>query len=150
MSSLFLKVFLWFWLAMALVILALVLTTELTRRRDEQFPRDSLTDNYTVFIAQNAAITYEREGQSSLASYLERLERQAGVRPRLYDEQGTELSGLGAQPGAQALIPRVIARASGPVRNPPGQKPIIGFPFSPMADDRWCSSSSRARVVSLR
>lgn len=127
MRSLFLKVFLWFWLAMALVILALVLTTELTRS-DEQFPRDSLTDNYTGFIAQNAASAYEREGQSSLAGYLEGLERQANVRPRLYDEHGTELSGLGAQPGAPALIPRVIARSNGPVRNTPGEKPLIGFP----------------------
>jgi two-component system sensor histidine kinase CpxA len=126
MRSLFLKVFLWFWLAMALVIVAFILSTELTRT-NEPFPRDSVTDNYTAFIAQNAAYTFERDGQQGLADYLLRLEEQASVRPRLFDEQGTELSGLGAQPGALALIPRVTAHAVGPLRNPPGEKPLIGF-----------------------
>ncbi len=126
MRSLFLKVFLWFWLAMALVVLALVLTTELTRP-NEAFPRDSLIDKYTAFIAQDAALAYERQGRAGLASYLENLERQTNVRPRLFDEKGEELSGLGALPGMTDLIPRVAAREAGPVRNQPGEKPLVGF-----------------------
>lgn len=130
MRSLFLKVFLWFWLAMALVILALVLTSELTRP-DEAFPRDSLIDKYTTFIAQDAALAYEREGQTGLVSFLQNVERQTGVRPRLYDAEGRELSGLGPQPGATDLIARTEGnREAGPIRNPSRAQPLIGFPVS--------------------
>lgn len=126
MRSLFLKVFLWFWLAMALVIGAFVLVAELTRPNDA-FLRNTLIDNYTSFIAQTAALTYERDGQAGLAAYLERMEQGTGVHSRLYDEQETELSGLGALPGTQELIPRVLAQAHGPVRHLGGEKPLIGF-----------------------
>ncbi|HEX8774120.1 MAG TPA: ATP-binding protein [Pyrinomonadaceae bacterium] len=127
MRSLFLKVFLWFWLAMALVILALVLTSELTRP-DDAFPRDSLIDKYTTFIAQDAARAYEREGQPGLAAFLQNLDRQTGVRPRLYDADGRELSGLGQQPGAQDLIARAGSRDVGPMRGSPRAQPLVGFP----------------------
>lgn len=125
MRSLFLKVFLWFWLAMALVIGAFLITNELTRP-DETFLRGSMTDRYTAFIAQAAAIAYEREGQAGLVNYLEQLEHMAGTRSRLYDEQGTELSGLGAQPGVEVLRLRA-AREARRVFNPSGGKPMLAF-----------------------
>ncbi len=102
MRSLFLKVFLWFWLAMGLVVAVFFLVSELTRP-SEMYSRGSMTDRYTSFIAETAAVTYEREGRPGLVSYLERVAGHAGVRARLFDEQGTELSGLGAQQGAQSL-----------------------------------------------
>ena len=126
MRSLFLKVFLWFWLAMALVIGAFLITNELTRP-DDTFLRGSMTDKYTSFIAHMAAITYEREGQARLVNYLERVERMAGNRSRLFDEQGTELSGLGAQPGAEVLRLRA-ARESNRVFRASGGKPMLAFP----------------------
>ena len=126
MRSLFLKVFLWFWLAMALVIGAFLITNELTRP-DDTFSRGSMTDRYTAFIAQTAAITYEREGRAGLVNYLERVERMTETRSRLYDEQGTELSGLGAQQGAEALRLRA-ARESHRVFNSSGGKPMLAFP----------------------
>lgn len=126
MRSLFLKVFLWFWLAMALVIGAFLITNELTRP-DETFSRGTLMDKYTSFIAQMAAVTYERDGQAALVNYLERVESMAGTRSRLYDEQGTELSGLGAQQGAQELRMRA-ARESRRAVNPSSGKPMLAFP----------------------
>jgi signal transduction histidine kinase len=126
MRSLFLKVFLWFWLAMALVIAAFLLATVLSRTR-EQFPRGSITDRYTAFIAQTAAIIYERDGQPGLVDYLNRMERETGHRPRLFDEQGAELSGLGAQPGAQEMVRRV-AQARAPVLDTPAEKFLVAFP----------------------
>lgn len=126
MRSLFLKVFLWFWLAMALVIGAFLLATVLSRS-GEQFPRNSVTDKYTSFIAQTAALTYEREGQLALASYLQRMERETNHRPRLFDEQGAELSGLGAQAGADEMVRRV-REASAPVFRPPGERFLVAFP----------------------
>jgi two-component system sensor histidine kinase CpxA len=124
--TLFLKVFLWFWLAMALVVGAFFLATELSRSR-EQFPRGSITDKYTAFIAQTAALTYERDGQTGLVQYLQRMERETGHRPRLFNEQGEELSGLGAQPGAPELVRRVLQSAA-PMFSPPGEKFLVAFP----------------------
>lgn len=111
---------------MALVIGAFLITNELTRP-DDRFSRGTLMDKYTSFIAQTAAITYEREGQAGLVNYLERVERMAGTRSRLFDEQGTELSGLGAQPGAEVLRLRAT-RESLRVFNSSGGKPLIAFP----------------------
>lgn len=126
MRSLFLKVFLWFWLAMALVIAAFLLATELSRSK-EQFPRNSITDKYTAFIAQTAAFTYEREGQPGLVSYLQRMERETGHRSRLFDEQGAELSGLGPQTGAEEIVRRVRQTAA-PVLSPPRERFLVAFP----------------------
>jgi signal transduction histidine kinase len=139
MRSLFLKVFLWFWLAMALVIGAFLLATVLSRS-GEPFPRNSVTDKYTAFIAQTAALTYEREGPAGLASYLERMERETKHRPRLFDEQGAELSGLGAQTGAQEMVRRVL-ESSAPVFRPPGEKFLVAFPA-------WTDSGRRYVFVS--
>jgi two-component system sensor histidine kinase CpxA len=126
MRSLFLKVFLWFWLAMALVIGAFLITNELTRP-NEMFSRGSLIDKYTSFIAQMASTTYEREGQPGLVNYLERVESMTGVRSRLFDEQGVELSGLGAQQNAREISLRA-KRESRRVFDPSGGKPLIAFP----------------------
>src|ERR1041384_2368448 len=87
MRSLFLKVFLWFWLAMALVIGAFLLVNELSRNR-QRFPHDALTDRYTALIAQTAAGTYERDGQMGLVHYLAHVEHVTGLRGRLFDEPG--------------------------------------------------------------
>ncbi|HEY0385082.1 MAG TPA: ATP-binding protein [Pyrinomonadaceae bacterium] len=126
MRSLFLKVFLWFWLAMALVIGAFLLVTELSRS-EEPFPHNVVLDKYTSFIAQTAALTYERDGQTGLASYLQRMERETNHRPRLFDEQGTELSGLGAQAGALLMVRRVM-RSGRPALDPPREKFLVAFP----------------------
>lgn len=65
---LFPKVFLWFWLAMALVIGALFVTTELPRER-EPFPAFSGMDRAMDAFARLAAETFEREGRGgSIAS----------------------------------------------------------------------------------
>lgn len=113
--SLFLKVFLWFWLAMALVIVALLLATELTRTGDA-FSPGAMLDVYTTFIARNAVSTYERDGRQGLVGYLERMERETGVSSRLFDEQGAELSGMGARTGMQELARRAPG-SDGPVRS---------------------------------
>jgi two-component system sensor histidine kinase CpxA len=126
MRSLFLKVFLWFWLAMALVIGAFLLVNELSRNR-QRFPHDALTDRYTAFIAQTAAGTYERDGQMGLVHYLAHVEHVTGLRGRLFDEQGAELSGLPALTGAQEIARRV-AETHAPVFHPPSDRFLLAFP----------------------
>jgi signal transduction histidine kinase len=136
--SLFLKVFLWFWLAAALVIVAFFLANELTHT-DDGFPRDSLIDGYTVFIGVEAAGVYEREGRAGLAAHLGRIESETGVRVRLFDEAGEELAGLGAQAGAGELISRAGSRAGAdaPFRQRHGGRHLVGFKISTDAGRRY-------------
>src|SRR5205085_1587487 len=91
------------------------------------FPHNALTDRYTALIAQTAALTYERDGQPGLVNYLARVERTAGLRARLFDEQGAELSGLDTLPGAQEIARRV-AETRAPVFHPPSERFLLAFP----------------------
>lgn len=61
MRSLFLRVFLWFWLAMVLVIAAHVLTTYLTRQDITPRPPQFL-DGIVNAYSRGAADAYERGG----------------------------------------------------------------------------------------
>jgi signal transduction histidine kinase len=135
MRSLFLKVFLWFWLAMGLVVAAFVIASELSRP-SEMYSRGSLTDRYTSFIAETAAATYEREGRPGLVAYLDRVAGVAGVRARLFDEQGAELSGLGAQQGAPELVRRTLA-SGGRVFDAPAARPLFAFPAATGGGGRY-------------
>jgi signal transduction histidine kinase len=126
MRSLFLRVFLWFWLAMALVTGAFLLSTELSRHRP-QFPRNTLTDRYTALTALTAARAYERGGQPSLVNYLAEVEQATGLHARLYNERGAELSGLAPLPGAGELA-RHTAQTRLPFFEPPGERVQLAFP----------------------
>jgi len=94
--SLFLKVFLWFWLATALVIGALLLTTELTRE-DERSSAFSGMDRAMDAFALHAAEAFERGGRDSL---LKLFGGQDAEHPHvvfyLFDEGGAELGGQDA------------------------------------------------------
>lgn len=128
MHSLFLKVFLWFWLATALVVLALVISTELTRP-DRTFAPRSPTDNAMRVVARTAAEAYERDGQAGLAAYLQLVDKEINARSRLFDEHGAEVSGLGAQTSAAQLASRV-AQNAGPVFNRSGKRMLVAHGVS--------------------
>jgi two-component system sensor histidine kinase CpxA len=106
MRSLFLKVFLWFWLAMALVIAALVFATYATRTQREPRPPQFIEGVMTAY-ALNAVESYERGGASSLDSFLKHIESEAQVRAHLFDANGKELAGEDATPDERELAARV-------------------------------------------
>ena len=105
--SLFLKVFLWFWLAMALVIGALFAAIELTRP-EERFTYSGMDHAMTTF-GQFAASAYERGGPEGLRQFFER----HGAEPArvffLFDEQGAELTGREATPAVREAARRAGA-----------------------------------------
>ncbi|HEX8282758.1 MAG TPA: ATP-binding protein [Pyrinomonadaceae bacterium] len=113
MSSLFLKVFLWFWLAIALVIGVFALTTHLTHSeptfRPPQFIEAVLT-NY----GRNAVAAYESGAAPALEDYLRRVERETGIRMYLFDAGGRELTGRPAPEAVSEAAAR-SARTGDPV-----------------------------------
>lgn len=110
MRSLFLKIFLSFWLALALsVVLAILVTLAMRPQRDsatwEALRAKALTE---------AVQAYEQGGEPQVRDYLEDLAQSHHVHAFLFDEQGNELSQRPAPPWAER-----IARGRA-MRRPPG------------------------------
>ncbi|HEV7842350.1 MAG TPA: ATP-binding protein [Pyrinomonadaceae bacterium] len=112
MRSLFLKVFLWFWLAMVLVIAALAVTSYLTRSEPQPRPPQFI-EGLMIAYSRTAVETFEREGPQALDSFLGRIEREADIRSYLFDAGGKELAGRDASSEVKELASRV-AQTSNP------------------------------------
>jgi two-component system sensor histidine kinase CpxA len=89
MRSLFLKIFLFYWLAQALFLVLAILVTLAVQQRGE----------FATWQAQQAKVlatavqTYEQGGEAQLRRYLDDVRESLHVRVFLFDEQGTEVSG---------------------------------------------------------
>jgi signal transduction histidine kinase len=153
MRSLFLKIFIWFGLAMALVIGASLLSSYVTFREDA---RGRPSGNFTTMFAQTAAEKYEREGKAAALDYLDALDKTTMTRAYLFDQNGNELAGrdtpqsaqdaaLRAKPEREVRPPRdgsqeyVVGSAVTPAGNRyvlvhqamPRPRPPMPFPFWP-------------------
>jgi two-component system sensor histidine kinase CpxA len=101
MRSLFLKIFLWFWLAMILVNVASFLSFIATHKEHEREMRSESFAPALEIYAQTAVEIYEKNGASVLNDYLTRLERPAHLRAFLFDSKGVQISNHLAPPGAR-------------------------------------------------
>ena len=91
MKSLFLRIFLSFWLAIALfVVLAILAVVAFRPQRNPTW--ESLA---TSALADSVGV-YEQGGAHQLRAYLENLESTQHVRAHVFDEQGNEISGRAA------------------------------------------------------
>ena len=91
MRSLYLKIFLWFWLAMILVSSTLILSvvtthSEFTANRTEQFDKI-----LTSLVAARAADLLEDHGMGALADYLGSLQQTLNWQAYLFDDEGKEI-----------------------------------------------------------
>lgn len=142
MRSLFLKVFLWFWLAMALVIGALFLTTELTRRR-QQLPASTGMDRAMDGFARLAALTFEREGREGLVKLFGDFGDTPDVVFYLFDEQGAEVTGRNAPPGVREMVRRASS-SGGIVKRAPGAGSFVAHPITSDSGRRFVLVDSMA------
>jgi len=90
MKSLFLKIFLSFWLAQALFLVLAILVTLAFR------PRASSWEGLLASALNESINTFEQNGRTGLRDYLENLERTQRVRAYLYNENMEEVSHRGA------------------------------------------------------
>src|SRR2546430_1434914 len=100
MRSLFLKILLWFVLAMGRVIATLLLSVAITRL---ERPFESSLMATWPLRAQLAATILEYNGSPMLAEYLQTLGRAFRTQAYLFDENGAEALGHAAPPGATQL-----------------------------------------------
>src|SRR4051794_8947894 len=105
MRSLFLKIFLWFGLAMIVVNVASFATGILIERRSQGNRPNPMAPTFGIF-SQTAVEVYERDGQFALANYLDRMKTASRIDGNLFNDQGQEVSG-------HAILPGAIAAANG-------------------------------------
>jgi signal transduction histidine kinase len=103
MKSLYLKIFLWFWLAMILVSSTLIFSvvtthSEFTANRTEQFDKI-----LTSLVAARAADLLEDHGMGALADYLASLQQTLNWQAYLFDDEGKEILSQPTPPEAEKI-----------------------------------------------
>jgi two-component system, OmpR family, sensor histidine kinase CpxA len=86
MKSLFLRIFLSFWMAQALFVVLAILVTVAFR------PRSSTFEALRTTVLNDAVNAYEEGGSKQLKRYFDNLDATQRLRAYLFDEQGNELS----------------------------------------------------------
>lgn len=124
MKSLFVRIFLSFWIAQALFFVLAILVTLAFR------PRSSTWEALRTTVLNDAVNAYEEGNEQQLREYLQQLEATQHVRAYLFDEHGTEVSRRGAPDWAMRV-------ASGGPRSPHD-----GFLFPAPAVQRDSRASS--------
>ncbi len=104
--SLYLKIFIWFWLAMIVINVAFFAAVALTRPTPTRRSWRDLAQ--TGPNAQKAAEVFEQSGSPALGTALQATEKNSGVSAALFDESGRELSGRAAPAGAEELVARTV------------------------------------------
>ena len=99
--SLYLKIFIWFWLAMIIINVVLFAAVALTRPTPTRRSWRDLAQ--TGPNAQRAAEIYEQSGPAALSAALLATEKSSGVSATFFDEAGKELSGRPVSEKAQEL-----------------------------------------------
>lgn len=131
MKSLFLRIFLSFWMAQALFVVLAILVTLALR------PRTSTWEGLRTTVLNDAVNAYEEGSESQLRKYMDSLEATQHVRAYLFDERGNEVSGRGAPEWAMRVA------AGGP------RSPRDGFiiPAPPVQRDSRASSDGKHRYT---
>jgi two-component system sensor histidine kinase CpxA len=131
MKSLFLRIFLSFWIAQALFLVLAILVTIVFR------PRNTTWEALRTTVLNDAVSTYEEAGNEGLRNYLENLDHTQHVRAYLFDESGNELSNRPAPDWAMRV-------ASGGPRSPHDG---FLFPAPPVQRDSRASSDGKHRYT---
>jgi two-component system, OmpR family, sensor histidine kinase CpxA len=98
-KSLFLKIFLSYWMAQALFLALAILITVALRERGES----AIWDAQQATVFNKAIQTYEHSGPADLRKYLEEVRDSLHTRVFLLDDQGKEVSGRDLPRWAESL-----------------------------------------------
>jgi two-component system, OmpR family, sensor histidine kinase CpxA len=131
MKSVFLRIFLSFWVAQALFFVLAILVTLAFR------PRSSTWEALRTTVLNDAVSAYEEGGDQKVRDYLESIEHSQHVRAYLFDEQGNEVSRRGAPDWAM----RVAAGG------PRGPHDGFLFPAPQVLRDSRASSDGKHRFT---
>jgi len=112
MRHIFFKIFLWFWLAMALVWSAFLIPTEFSRddaRRSQYAARfAALTDQRLVISGRVAVTLLSADRLEQFEQFKNELEEQGALYPYIFDDTGLEITGREVPATAQDLAMTVL------------------------------------------
>ena len=111
MRTLFIKIFLWFGVAMIVANVAAFVTGVALQRHSQAQRSNPLAPSFGI-LAQTAIETLEKEDVKALKSYLERAENASHVHAVVLNEQREEVSGRALPEGTRELAERA-AKSSG-------------------------------------
>ena len=109
MHRLFFKIFLWFWIAMALVWSAFLIPTEFSRDGQLRARFAALTDQRLVITGRVAVALLNRPGVEAFEQFKNDLEEQGAPYPFVFDDTGLEITGRDVPAAAQELALTVLA-----------------------------------------
>lgn len=114
MRSLFVKIFLWFWLAMTLSSVALIILAVTTQigpvaqhRRQLVEVRKQMMGQALSLYGQAALEAFARGGQAALKEFADHLEKETRIRIFLFEGETQLLSVLPVSPATRDLVARV-------------------------------------------
>jgi two-component system, OmpR family, sensor histidine kinase CpxA len=107
MRSLFLKIFLSYWMAQALFVVLAILITVAMRERGESANWDAQQAN----VLAKAVQTYEQSGEAEVRRYLDEVRESLHVRAYLLGEQGQDISGRDLPRWAESMAKGVTPPA---------------------------------------
>lgn len=131
MKSLFLRIFLSFWMALALFVALAILVTLAFR------PRSASWEALRISVLNDSVAAYEEGGAEQLRHYMLNLEKTQNLRVYLFDERGMEVSGRAAPDWAMRV-------AQGGPRVP---RDVFIFPAPLVLRDSRASSDGKHRYT---
>jgi len=110
MRTLFLRIFIWFWVASAVLVAITVTTSPYWTRPRIDAPRQRSIDESMILHGEAVEAIMRRGGVQGLANHLDNLGRRNRLRILLFDEQGREVYGHRHPPGLDPLVRRTLTK----------------------------------------
>ncbi|HEU4388065.1 MAG TPA: hypothetical protein VFV34_09730, partial [Blastocatellia bacterium] len=145
MRSLFLRIFVWFWIAMALVVLAHSVSTMMVF---DAGPRMML-GGQLVMYGLSATEKYEREGKAAADSYLALLERTTRTHAYLFDRDANQIAGREPSPTVKEMA-RTMVEGGDDVFNQTARTDFVGKTINTAAGNRFIIVSESQRPTGIR
>ncbi len=134
MRSLFIKIFLWFWLAMtlssiAVVIIAVTQSGPIAQRRRLMAEERAQFMSQALSLYGHAALgVFNREGGAALKDYTDRLQKSADIDISLYEDGKQLIPESVESPAMRGLVTRVL-QTGGAQSMPGGGRYLIALPL---------------------
>lgn len=109
--SLYLKIFLWFWLALVLIALVMIFAVPRPPRDPREDRWRDITGTTLTIYAPHVAEKIEREGVSTLPAYLDEIGITARAKVLIYDQQDKELLGRSGPPDVSRILDEAKQRS---------------------------------------
>jgi two-component system, OmpR family, sensor histidine kinase CpxA len=111
--GIFYKIFLWFWFAMAMLGVAMLMFTVLTGYQ----PIGRRWMSRALDLYANSAVDfYTHGGAAQLNQYLDDIQESSGIRAALFDHNGHDLAGRGLPEGTLELMQKAAATGQSQIR----------------------------------